>query len=188
MAKKNDGYEDAKRVGRFLYICLLVVMGVHVASRIGANQPGGGESPVVVEPPPDAAPAEVAPAAMLASAKATGKAVAGELDAAPEPKPESVPEPAKVAREPAVSVDPVSGFHASVPAVIMLSTPGCAPCKTWEAANGGKFSAMKVKYFSVDDVPQPSYPAFRVYDGKGRWHGRTGSRTTFAEIMSLIKG
>ncbi len=188
MARKKDGFEDAKAVWRFLYICFLVVIGVRVYSQIGQQASGGSEVPIAIEQP--AVAGSAAGVAMAEPEKPAAKLASVAVDEPkPIPKPAMVPaKPAPVAKPPVKSVDPVSGFHASEPTVIMLSTPGCAPCKMWEAANGAKFHALQVKYFSVDDIPQPSYPAFRIYDGRGRWHGRTGSRTTIAEIMTLIKG
>lgn len=202
MAEKKESVSWSQCVLPICAGCLVIGLAVR-AYQPGSSQGDVVDKPIVVEPPPEAvAPAGVAeiepekPATSLASVTVPAPVAVGEPKPVPkiEPKPVALPadpvpaKPAPVAKHPVDSVDSVSGFHASEPTVIMLSTPGCAPCKMWAAAKAPLLAKEKVKYFSVDDVPQPSYPAFRIYDGKGRWHGKTGSRTTIAEIMALIKG
>lgn len=85
-----------------------------------------------------------------------------------------------------VSVDPVSGFHCSKPTVIVLSTEGCGPCLTWEQNVAPTVQSKGVDVFSTKAIVQKSYPTFRIYDGKGKWHMRSGSKTSASEILGLI--
>lgn len=117
-----------------------------------------------------------------------------ELPAAQPEKQQAVGKP-KTAVQPAqappvntatVSIDPISGFHVSKPTVIVLSKEGCGPCLTWERNVAPTVRAKGVEVFSTKLVQQPSYPTFRIYDGKGNWHTRSGSKTTRDEILRLI--
>jgi len=83
------------------------------------------------------------------------------------------------------AVDPVSGFVVTGPTVIILSTDGCAPCLTWDRTAGSVLRLKDIEVFAIKTVQKPSYPAFRIFDGKN-WHDRAGSRTTAEEILSLI--
>lgn len=85
-----------------------------------------------------------------------------------------------------VSIDPLSGFHCSKPTVIVLSKEGCGPCLTWERNVAPTIRSKGVDVFSTKLIEQPSYPAFRIYDGKGKWHMRAGSKTSASEILGLI--
>ena len=66
------------------------------------------------------------------------------------------------------SVDPVSGYVASGPTVVMLSTAGCLPCEQWR--NSSRPAELRSKGWHVDTVqgvasPTGYYPVWRVYDG-----------------------
>lgn len=113
----------------------------------------------------------------------------------PTAKPANAAQPVKAASSPApaskpvsavVSVDPVSGFHCSKPTVIVLSTEGCGPCLTWEQNVAPTVQSKGVDVFSTKAIVQKSYPTFRIYDGKGKWHMRSGSKTSASEILGLI--
>lgn len=130
------------------------------------------EAPKAVEPPkpvPSTPPQPVKQAEVKTPVKTA-------VQAAPTSKPVSA----------VVSVDPVSGFHCSKPTVIVLSKEGCGPCLTWERNVAPTIRSKGVDVFSTKLIEQPSYPAFRIYDGKGKWHMRAGSKTSASEILGLI--
>ncbi len=109
-----------------------------------------------------------------------------------EPKPEPLvatkPEAKAAApKQKTKAVDPVSGFIVYGPTVIILSADGCAPCLIWDRTKGAVLRSKDVEVFAIKTVRKPSYPAFRIFDGKN-WHDRAGSRTTAEEILSLISG
>lgn len=115
-------------------------------------------------------------------------------EAKPESEPAKVPEPkadakpaatVAVVKEKTRSVDPVSGFVVHGPTVIILSTDGCAPCITWDRTKGSFLRSKDVDVFAIKTVRKPSYPSFRIFDGK-RWHDRTGPQTTAEEVLALI--
>lgn len=133
----------------------------------------------------------------------TAKAEAPKADDPPKPVPSTPPPikqaepkaPVKTAAQTApsskpvsavVSIDPVSGFHCSKPTVIVLSKEGCGPCLTWEQNVAPTVRSKGVDVFSTKLIEQRSYPTFRIYDGKGKWHTRSGSKTTANEILGLI--
>jgi hypothetical protein len=132
---------------------------------------------------PEPEPAKPAPQPVKAPAPA--KTVAQLKPAAPA-KTVSIPAPATKPVSDVVSIDPVSGFHVSKPTVIVLSKDGCGPCITWERDVAPTIRSKDVDVFSTKLVVQKSYPTFRIYDGKGRWHTRAGSKTTATEILGLI--
>jgi hypothetical protein len=132
---------------------------------------------------PQPEPAKPAPQPVKASAPA--KTVAQLKPAAPA-KTVSISAPATKPVSAGVSIDPVSGFHVSKPTVIVLSKDGCGPCITWERDVAPTIRSKDVDVFSTKLVVQKSYPTFRIYDGKGRWHTRAGSKTTATEILGLI--
>lgn len=130
------------------------------------------EAPKAVEPPKPV-PSTPPPPVKQAELKTPVKTA---VQAAPTSKPVSA----------VVSVDPVSGFHCSKPTVIVLSKEGCGPCLTWEQNVAPTIRSKGVDVFSTKAIVQKSYPAFRIYDGKGKWHMRAGSKTSASEILWLI--
>ena len=90
-------------------------------------------------------------------------------EAKPEPQPEPTPK--------VLSVDPVTGYAATGPAVVMISRSWCGPCQTWKA--GPMQGELRAKGWAVEineTAVAVAYPSYRVFDGS-RWHTVRGALT-----------
>jgi hypothetical protein len=75
------------------------------------------------------------------------------------------PQPPKV-----ISVDPITGYAATKPAVVMISRSWCGPCQAFK--RGSMPSQLRAQGwdFRFNETAQASsFPTYRVFDGS-RWH------------------
>lgn len=78
---------------------------------------------------------------------------------------------------PASNVDPVTGVEPVGPTIVMVSLPGCTPCKRWwDQRESWKDVGWRVERKYEHDGSVKEFPTFRIYH-KNEWHQHVGYLT-----------
>jgi hypothetical protein len=77
-----------------------------------------------------------------------------------------------------LSVDPVTGYQATKPTIVMISRDWCGPCQQWKAGPmPGQIVAKGWELVYNTDAPARLFPTYRIFDGKD-WRTVEGQLTS----------
>ena len=86
---------------------------------------------------------------------------------------------------PVASVDPVTGYAATKPAVVMISRSWCGPCQAFRRGTmPGKLQSQGWDFVVNETAAAKVFPTYRVFDGS-RWHTVSGVLTGLRLRMIL---